>query len=235
MPIQPLSTGETVSPDAMRKRVSRAAERMKVSTDNKEIWIHRIVAALPIIAVNVVAVTMQLVWAHTALRSWGQTGAILYAVSVETLALSVSYHAHRAMIRNLRSGGLKAASILLGTLVGVLNASHWIHHSIPLACVAFGASFISPLLWHVYSNSVSSEILAKNGLLDYHGVRLGPDRWIFHPIRSFIVKRNSVWLGENNVSVAIRTYNQQQAEKAARKAIEQSTNNLDAEIKEIAS
>lgn len=185
-----------------------------------EITAH-VIAAAPIVATNLTAVGFQLQWGLAAL-GMGWAGAVLYSLMAETVALSVSYHAYKADIANLRSGLYHLAAIMLGAAIGFVNASHHLHTP-PVAVIAGMASFLSPLLWRMHSRQIAAEILAKNGLLDQHSIRLGTDRWIFHPVRSFTVKSQTAWSGERNLSRAILNYDRgvssKVTEKAARKAV----------------
>jgi len=186
---------------------------------------HRVVAAAPIVATNSVAVMFQWRFAQAALGGNPVVSA-LFSATLESIAISIAYHAHLARLANVRSGTLRIASILVALGIATINGSHEIHSNIALAATAFGCSFISPWLWEMYSRQVSSVALAKSGLLDYAPIRLGMDRWLFHPYRSFCVKRDSSWSGERNLHRAIAEYDKKVRDKAINKAAEKSKSGL---------
>ena len=182
---------------------------------------HKIIAALPIIATNAVAVLFQWRFAQSALGGNPVVSA-LFSATLESIAISIAYHTHLARLANLRSSTLRIASVFVALGIATLNASHEYHANIALAATAFGCSFISPFLWEMYSRQVSSVALARAGHLDYAPIRLGLDRWLYHPIRSFTVKRDSSWSGERNLHRAIAVYDKKVRDKAINRAAEKS-------------
>jgi hypothetical protein len=198
---------------------------------------HRLIAALPIVMVNIVAVSGQYAWAHDHLASWHWYGNAVFALALESIALTLGYHAHLAECENDAAFGLKAASYGFGLLVGVLNFSHYAHGWKPnaVALVAGMMSSISPWLWHVYTRRISRNKLLTNGLIDRPSIRLGMTRWVWHPIRSWQVTYAATWNGDVHVGRAIDRYNREAnarlADKAARKAARQ----INAELQGITS
>jgi hypothetical protein len=187
--------------------------------------LHRVIAATPIIATNMLAVFFQWRFAQAALGHNPFISA-LFSLTLESIAISIAYHAHLARIANLRSTMLRMASIVVALGIATLNGSHEFHSSIALAATAFGCSAISPWLWGIYSTQVSSIALARAGQLDYAPIRLGNDRWIYHPIRSFQVKRDSSWSGERNLHRAITVNDKRAADKAINKAAEKNSTRI---------
>ena len=181
---------------------------------------------MPIVATNTVAVYFQFRFAQSALGH-NLAVSVLFSATLESIAISIAYHAHLARLENLRSGVLRIASVLVALGIATINGSHEIHTNLALAATAFGCSFISPFLWEMYSRQVSSVILVKSGHLDYAPIRLGLDRWLFHPYRSFCVKRDSAWSGETNIHRAISAYDKRQRDKAIEKAAQKSREELE--------
>lgn len=194
--------------------------------------LHKIVAATPIIATNAVAVMFQWRFAQSALGGNPVISA-LFSATLESIAVSIAYHAHLARLSNLRSGTLRLASVFVALGIAVLNASHEYNANLALAATAFGCSFISPFLWEMYSRQVSSVILVTTGHLDYAPIRLGIDRWLFHPVRAFQVKRDSSWTGERSIHRAIQQTDKRIADRIAAKAAAKAVANLDNELKDI--
>ena len=194
--------------------------------------LHKLIAALPIVATNAVAVLFQFRFAQSALGH-NLAVSVLFSATLESVAISIAYHGHLARMANLRSGTLRLASVVVAASIAVLNASHEYHANLALAATAFGCSFISPFLWEMYSRQVSSVILVKSGHLDMASIRLGQDRWLFHPLRSFQVKSHSAWNSERNIHKAIQAYERRTADKAIRKVTEKSARNLDTELLEL--
>lgn len=171
-------------------------------------WLQRVITALPIGLVNTVAVIGQLSWAHDHLKAWGPAGQFLFAGSLESIALFLSYFAYLAEKSNDSALRMKLASYLIGLLVGLLNFSHFSPHWKPTAVgiVVGGMSSLSPWLWAAYSRRVSRTILAANGLIETHALRLGASRWLWHPIRSARVMYRATWTGESRIGKAIAAY-----------------------------
>lgn len=225
-------------PLSVVKSQQSKGDRMSLSERIKSAKWHngllsRVAMALPIISVNCLAVYFQWHYAQSAL---GHNPAIsaLFSCSLESTAMGVALSAHKARVKNLRSGVLFAFSILLGIGIGILNASHQ-YPNIPLSMTALLSSAISPWLWHIYTVQVSAPMLVKNGYLDLAGIRLGIERWVFHPIRCFQLKSQTSWDGERVLSRAIANYDRKSAEKATRKAVEKNvkSSDLDMEFREI--
>lgn len=194
-------------------------------------WQQKCVAALPIMLVNCVAVSGQLGFAHDHLSSWGDAGQLLFALAIESEALCLSYFGYLAEKANDSALRLKLASYGLGLAVGVINYSHYAPDWKPtaVAVVVGGMSSLSPWLWSVYSRRVSRSILASNGLIESHALRLGATRWMYHPIQSFKVARHASWIGESRITKAISAYDSMVADRAA----SQVAKSLDRELEEV--
>jgi hypothetical protein len=197
---------------------------------------HKLIAALPIIMVNIVAVSGQYAWAHEYLASWHAYGDTVFALALETIALTLAYHAHLAETENDSSFGLKLASYGFGLLIGTLNFSHYSHNWQPnaVALVVGMMSSVSPVLWGIYSRRVSRNTLLANGLIDRHSIRLGMTRWVWHPIRSAQVTYAATWVGETHVSRAIDRYNRDANERLAARAARKAAHEIDNDVRRLA-
>lgn len=220
--------GIRTNPSPIKKPKSDFIKKWnKISTE----VMHRTVAAFPICLVNGVAVIGQLSWAHDHLQAWHTAGQILFAFALESIALFLSYSAYLAEKENDSALRLKMASYMIGFGVGILNYNHFSNdwHPTAVAIVVGMMSSLSPMLWAVYSRRVSRPILAKNGLIDEHALRLGASRWFWHPIRSAQVMYMATWIGENKVSRAIAIYEKLSAEREASKLMNAELEKINAE------
>lgn len=192
---------------------------------------HIAVGALPIVALNTVAVMGQLRWASTALTQWGLPGQILFSVACESVALNLCYQEYRAELANDASFGLKIAATLAGLAVGVLNWSHDPHAAIGI--VTGTCSALSPWMWRTFTRRASRDKLFRNGQIEGRSIRLGMTRWLWHPYRSFLIKWESTWDGTTNVHAAVTRLDKRLTENAARKAAAKATASMDSELREL--
>ena len=161
--------------------------------------------AIPILLVNSIAIVGQLEFWHTALP-WPFAAVALFAIALESIAVFLAYHAHLSQVSNDSSLRLRWASYAMGIVIGLLNASHYLgpNHTITAAAVGIGImSAISPWLWAVHTKRKSRDKLKAAGLIDSHAVRLGMNRWLWHPLKSFGVMRMAAWNGEATPTAAI--------------------------------
>lgn len=195
-------------------------------------YLQKSIAALPIVLVNTVAVGGQLAWAHDHLGSWHLPGQVMFAAALESIALFLAYHAYLAEKSNDSALRLKLSSYTLGFVIGLINYTHWAVNTwtpTAVAVIMGMLSSLSPWLWSTYSRRVSRSILAANGLIESHALRLGVTRYMYHPIRSFKVARHASWIGESRITKAIASYDTMAAERAASNV----TMNLDRELQEV--
>lgn len=162
-------------------------------------------AAIPVILVNAVAVIAQLTFLRTHL-SWTPAGQVLVAVTLESVAVYLAWHAHLAIIADDSAMRLRLAAYGFAAVVGVMNYSHyrapgW-RPTFPALVFAL-CSVISPWLWAVHSRRQSRDALKAKGLIEPHAVRLGATRWMWHPVRSWRVVFRATWQGENDPAKAI--------------------------------
>lgn len=146
----------------------------------------------------------QLAFLRTSMH-WILLGDVLFAVTLESIAVYLAYHAHVALISNDSALRLRMASYGCGLLIGLMNYSHYSDHWVPtFKAIALGLlSASSPWLWGIHSRRESRDALMKAGLIEAHAVRLGANRWAWHPLRSIRVMYAATWTGEANVMRAI--------------------------------
>lgn len=189
------------------------------------------VSALPIAALNMVAVMGQLRWASAALTQWGLAGQILFSTACESVALSLCYQELKAELANDASFGLKLSATAVGLAMGVLNWSHDPHAAIGI--VTGSCSALSPWMWRTFTRRVSRDRLFRNGQIEGRSIRLGITRWLWHPYRSFLVKWESTWDGTTNVRTAVLKLDMRLADKASRKAADKARETMDAELRQL--
>ena len=107
------------------KPVNRPVIRAVTYAVSKPDHVRIAVTAIPLILVNLVAMTGQLAWARQHLTSWGKPGQILFAIALESIAVTVGYHAYLAELANDSAMRLRVASIFTGVIAGLINYSHW--------------------------------------------------------------------------------------------------------------
>jgi hypothetical protein len=154
--------------------------------------------------VNTVAFIGQYGYASEHL-GWGRPGDVLYAATIESIAVNVAAHAHASQKKNDSAFRTKMASYALGVVVGALNYSHYAPHWHPTAkAVSLGLlSAASPWLWGMFSRRVSRDLFMEKGLLEGRAVKLGATRWLWHPVNSLKAMRWATWLGVQNPLEAI--------------------------------
>lgn len=169
----------------------------------------KLVTAIPITFVNVIAIASQYSWAHDHLPSWHSIGQFIFAAGLESIAVYLSYMAYNAERKNDSAFKLKLSSYIYGAMIGIINYQHWAlpnWHPTTLAIVVALASITSPILWSIYSRSISRSMLINRGLVEPHQIRIGSSRWFWHPINSWRVVRMATWTGQINVSKAIQEW-----------------------------
>lgn len=163
-----------------------------------------ILAAVPVVLVNVVAFAAQLgFWsAHLHLM----LEAVLVALALESIAVYLAWQAHLAQLADDSAMRLRMAAYGMALGIGILNYTHFMgpgwRPTVP--AVTFGMmSAISPWLWSVHSRRVSRDALKERGLIEPHAVRLGATRLMWHPFRCIRVMSRATWTGENDPALAI--------------------------------
>lgn len=153
-----------------------------------------LIAAIPIILVNTLAVVGQCQWAGTHLH-WARPGQALFAGALETVALAVMYLAHRSLIEGDSAVRLRLGAYLIACGSATVNyqehSNNW--HPVPAAFVFAGASLLSPILWAMYSRFASREVMRSKDLIDRRAAKFALARWTLFPRRTFAAFRYSVW------------------------------------------
>ena len=141
----------------------------------------------PLILVNAAAVYGQVQWATVNLTHGSIALAVVFALTVESIAVYLAYEAHAALLAGDASFRLRAASYLAAGLVGVLNYSHFAGPGLhpTAAALAFGGlSSISPWLWSIRSRSLRRDQLRAAGLIDPRSAHFAAAKWVNFPIRT---------------------------------------------------
>lgn len=163
-----------------------------------------LIAAVPIILVNTLAVIGQCQWAGTHLH-WGHPGQALFAGALETTALAVMYLAHTALIEGDSAWRQKTFAYLIAAGSASVNwqehAAGW--HPTPAAFVFAGASLLSPILWATYSRFAARTVMREAGLIDRRAAKFSFARWLMFPRRTFKALRYSVWHSVQSPAQAI--------------------------------
>lgn len=153
------------------------------------------VLAIPLVLVNSAAVYGQVHWA-TANLAGGRLGlAVLFALTVESIAVYLAYEAHAALLAGDASFRLRVASYLAAGLVGALNYSHFAGPGLlptATALVFGGLSSISPWLWSIRSRSLRRDQLRSAGLIDPRSAHFAAAKWVNFPIRTLRAYRWSI-------------------------------------------
>lgn len=167
-----------------------------------------VIAAVPVVAVNLCAFAGQFSFLHDHLH-WPLAGVILVALTLESIAVYIAYHAHVAQAADDPSFRLRLAAELFALVISALNYSHYAgpHWRPTFAAVTFALfSAISPWLWGIHSHRESRDTLKARGLIEPHSVRLGTTRWLWHPIRCARVYWLATWEGIDKPSEAIAAW-----------------------------
>jgi hypothetical protein len=139
------------------------------------------VLVTPLILVNAAAVYGQVQWATVNLTHGSIALAVVFALTVESIAVYLAYEAHAALLAGDASFRLRAASYLAAGLVGVLNYSHFAGPGLhpTAAALAFGGlSSISPWLWSIRSRSLRRDQLRAAGLIDPRSAHFAAAKWV---------------------------------------------------------
>lgn len=166
-------------------------------------------AILPIMGCNGTAFTGQLFFFHDHAKSWPEIGIILFAATMESIALYLASEAAEREKKNIASFNVRMASYAFGLFVGIINYSHYAgaHFSPTVFAVIFGSmSALSPWLWAMYGRGQAYEMQLANGLIEARGVKFAKIRWVMWPKETFGAMRLAAWTGERNPDKAIKDY-----------------------------
>jgi hypothetical protein len=210
---------------AAARRVARA-ERRRVRRERAEkvrTWVEalrqRMILVLPLIGVNALALGGQVGFATDHL-GWGLPQAILFGAVLESIALYIGWHAHQALMSGDSAIKLKAASYLMGAVVGGLNYDHFSgpDWSPTTKSVVFGMlSMVSPWLWAMHGRHANRKRLRELGLVDERAPHFSGGRWVHFPVQTWGALR---WGIANNIqdpTAAWAGYQRARLVKAERK------------------
>lgn len=210
----------------------KKTETEKIKSDRFRKTMNKAVPYAPLFLVNTAAITGQIGWALENLAI-GEPGtplrwlvALIFGVTVESIALFLQYYANRALLNRDSAASLYVSAFMVAGIVAALNFSHW---SNPIDGEFFGSpnstavafalcSFASPWLWRIHNRAEFRETLRANGEIDARAVKLSAARKIMYPIRSFQVIRLAAWQGETNPARAVEMYETRRIAKAEVKA-----------------
>lgn len=210
----------------------KKAETEKIKNDWFRKTMNKAVPYVPLFLVNTAAITGQIGWALENLAI-GEPGtllrwlvALIFGVTVESIALFLQYYANRALLNRDSAASLYVSAFMVAGIVAALNFSHW---SNPIDGEFFGTpnatavafalcSFASPWLWRIHNRAEFRETLRANGEIDARAVKLSAARKIMYPIRSFQVIRLAAWQGETNPAKAVEMYETRRIARAQVKA-----------------
>jgi hypothetical protein len=209
--------------EARRLRQEERADRAAGAAGTAQGWVRRaapvVGAAVPVALVNATAFIGQFAWVQQHVP-WILPGQLLFAVALESVAIYLAWHAHLAQLANDSAGRLKLSAYLFALVIGAMNYSHYARDWHPNAlAVGLGLmSALSPWLWGVYSRRASRDKLMERGLVEEHAVRLGANRWMWHPWRAMQVMYHATWVGEGSPQRAIALYEARQTARRSDRA-----------------
>lgn len=209
------------------------ARKREIDTEKYRAALARAVPYLPLVLVNLAAMTGQIGWALDHLEI-GEPGTVLrwfvaamFGATAESIALFLQYYANRALRNRDSAAMLYLGAFAVAALVASVNFSHW---SNPKPNEFFGTpnatavvfalcSFASPWLWRIHSRAENREILKAAGEIDTRGVKLSLSRKLWHPWRSIGVISFSAWSGQTNPTEAVAEWEAYRVQKTAEKAL----------------
>jgi hypothetical protein len=147
--------------------------------------------------VNAVAFAGQLAFLREHLP-WPLAGQVMMAVALESIAIYLAFHAHLAQLANDSALRLRLGAYGFALIIAACNYSHYAgpHWRPTFAAVAVAlCSAVSPWLWGIHSRRASRDALLASRLIEPHALRLGPTRWLWHPLRSARVMWLATWEG----------------------------------------
>lgn len=198
-------------------------------------WTARFVPFAPLVLVNSLAVLGQLGWGRTNLTQVGADAdsplrwviAVLFAATLESMALFLAYYANRALNRGDSATSLYLGAFGMAAVVAGVNYSHYagkdpvtiLGADLPgptaMGIVFALCSLASPWLWRIKHRDANRDRLHALGVIDSKAVKLSLARKIFYPVKSFRVTRLAVWDGETNPAEAVSRYEALVADKRA--------------------
>lgn len=215
-----------------RQRIKRAALKASLpkGKPGNLLTIAGVIAGMvPVVLLNGVSVLGQLGFARDHFSAYGVAGEIVFAMAVESTALSLLIAELKADLANDGSFGVKTGATLVAFGAGVLNYSHAPGTAIGITTGI--ASCLSPFLWRVVTRRIVRDRLAALGQVDSKAVRLGATRVLWHPLKVVEVMYHETWHRSPNLAAAITAHDRRTSERAADKAARKATASLDSELK----
>lgn len=205
--------------------------------DVAQVWAARFVPFMPLVLVNALAVFGQLGWGRHNLTQVGENAdslsrwmiAILFAATLESIALFLAFYANRALDRGDSATALYLGAFGVAAIVAGVNYSHYAHPKDTFSLVGLAdipsptamgivfalCSLASPWLWRIKHRDANRAKLHELGVIDTKAVRLSMARKLWHPVRSFMVMWYATWDGEQEPAKAVLKYEVIQAERRA--------------------
>lgn len=180
----------------------------------------RYVIAVPIVICNLIAFTGQLAFIRDHMHGWPVIGDIGLAAGLESIALTLSWFAHDALIHEDSALRLRLGSYIAAGIAAALNYSHYAIHMRPNFAALSTAlmSFMSPILWGIYSRRNSRDALKSKGLIEPLSVKFGLVRWLWWPRQTFSAFRMAAWSGQREPGLAITAWEESRAAAEAETA-----------------
>jgi hypothetical protein len=166
-------------------------------------------ALIPVlVTVNGIALTGQALYIRDDWR-WPVLLSIVTAFSIESVAVFFAVCYHDAVTSGDNALFLGLGSLGMGAIAATMNALHWASPDGGLTSKSYvlGAlSFMSPILWRVFTRRVSRPRLIELGVIEQGAVRLGAMRWLLFTRDSFSVFKMAVWKRETRPDAAIAAW-----------------------------
>jgi hypothetical protein len=211
--------------DREREEKKRRKERAKAKAQRRANLRRLAVTARtvgPLLIVNTATVGGQVVYGYSQSPAEWPTPvraatAVVYAVSVESIALYVGWHAHDALLAKAyaTAARLRRASYSIAGVVAALMYSHFSEGWEPTAlAVGLGMlSLLSPWLWGLHTRRAQHVQLIREDLVDETGTVFDPARRRAFPIRSWQARRWSIDHNERDPRRAWEGYNRERNAK----------------------
>lgn len=210
--------------ESRRSRIVRRQRRAE-RRDAVRALAGRVRPVAPLLAVNGAAVYGQLGYGYDHLTGAGTPAAarlliaVLVAVSAESVALYVGWHAHDALLSgaSVTAARLRRASYAIAGCMGAVNYAHFAGAGLtptPAAVVFALFSLLSPWLWGLHTRWAQHVQLIGAGLVDCPGAVFGAERRRAFPLRTIAARRWSIdhnvvdpqeaWVGYNHARAAAK-------------------------------
>ncbi|QLQ38014.2 hypothetical protein [Micromonospora robiginosa] len=215
-----------------RERARADRKRRKARAKARARFWHRIGAGLraartiaPLLLVNAAAVGGQTGYAITRTpESWPAPArlavALVYAATVESIALYVNWHAHDALMHRATGTAteMRRRAYLIAAVVAAMNYSHFDGEHwtpTPFAVGSGMASLLSPWLWGLHTRRAQQLQLLRADLVDETGAVFDRKRRRAFPIRTWRAER---WSIEHHIRDPRVAWDGYHAERAACRA-----------------